>query len=73
MITKADLLHCRAALLAIEAAAAGITRGHVMNIRSYVRMAFARYTGGYARPRRPLGAPWAKLYVALPVGRPADA
>lgn len=67
MTTKADLLHCRAALLRIEHVAAGITRAHVLNIRCYLRMAFAQYAGGYARPRKPLGPAWASLYAKLPV------
>lgn len=70
MTTKADLLHCRAALLRIEHVAAGITRGHLLNIRCYLRMAFAQYAGGYARPRKPIGLAWAGLYAKLAVAEP---
>ena len=64
--TKATVLQRRAPLLRIEPAAVGILYAHLLGIRSALRLAFARYAGGYAPNKRRLSRKWERLRVKLP-------
>lgn len=63
--TRATFRNCRDPLNSIEPAAAGITRGHYVNIRTYLRIAFVRYADRFDARAKPIRPDWAKLKARL--------
>lgn len=68
--TRATFRACREPLNAIEPVAARISHRYHVIIRTYLRLAFVRYAGGYDAKSRPMSPSWARLKRLLTADGP---